>query len=141
MRQQAFEKCFKNILKYDPERGSAFNYFTKITNLSLLNYTLSKQKHRGKENIQDHTYVEDEKNPFDIEKIDDYLKKSLKRIIEIKPNEVDTYTKVYFFILNFIKKNQIFKPTELNNAAKEEGIKITAIRNFRYVFTNEQKIK
>lgn len=39
LKQHALNACFSNFLKFNPEKGTAFNYYSIIAKISLLNYT------------------------------------------------------------------------------------------------------
>ena len=140
LKQQAALNCFRSLKNFDPSRGSAFNFLTKICKMSILNYTLRRQKHRGHGDIVDHTEIEHGPS-FDMEVVEEKLKSALKKIIELQPNHQEAYEEIYDFFYAYIDQNHAFHLRDLNKAAKEAGINKRLFFNFRNVLNREEKVK
>ena len=140
LKQHGALNCFRSLKNFDPSRGSAFNFLTKICKMSILNYTLRRQKHRGHGDIVDHTEIE--QNPhFDMEAVEEKLKSALKKIVDLQPNHEEAYQKIYDFFCDYINQNHTFHLRDLNKAAKEAGINKRLFFNFRNVLNREEKVK
>ena len=58
LEQHAMENCYKKLTSFNPINGTAFNYFTKIARVSLLNYTLRREKHRNQVDVEEELDLE-----------------------------------------------------------------------------------
>ena len=74
--QHANMSCYQNFMKWNKEKGTAFNFFSIISKRSLLNYTDRRKKHRNHSDIQDHLDIYDNKTmnfDFYLEEVRDHL--------------------------------------------------------------------
>lgn len=124
--------CYTNFAKFNTSKGSAFNFFTKISRISLLNYTTRREKHRSHTDIETQQHLESRysHNPaffFDsleasLFKIIDenYIGKKRKRFITIAS-----------LILDYMRKTEKFvSKSDLYSWARSYGVKNVEIREF-----------
>ena len=158
LKQQAFTECWKTLERFDTERGSAFNFFTKVTRLSLMSYTTKRQKHRGIDDINEYSETIKTKrtseNLFDFGK--DFFDKAFSIIVEeineeykekIKEEQenynkniekqkdffnekIKRFKKISNFIYNFNKENIVFKLSDLKKEARKVGINTNELSYF-----------
>lgn len=132
LRQHALNACFTNFLKFNPSKGTAFNYYSIISKISLLNYTDRKQKHRNHKNIDDQIDLE-AKEGLNYELFFDELENTLFGIID--ENFLGTkrkkYVKIASVILDYLRKTKKFVgKSDLYAWGRSLGIKNNEIREF-----------
>ena len=141
LRQHALENCYKSLVKFIPGKGTAFNYFTKISKMSLLNYTIRREKHRGHSDVMEQIDLEDpQKNNFDffLENLEENF---FKIIDKLNPEEKQKNEKIAVMILDYIRKNRVFESkTDLYSHGKAFGIKNSDVRNFINKFKEHKNI-
>lgn len=132
LKQEGLKACFSNFLKFDPKKGSAFDYFSIITKIHLLNYTDRRKKHRNHNNIDDEIGLEcrEEKNYGlfleEVQKVlvdtvnKNYIGKTRKLYLQISCLIIDYYTKN----INLISKSDLY------SWIKSYGVKSANIREF-----------
>lgn len=133
LQQHAMIACFTNFLKFNTDKGTAFNYFSLITKKSCLNYTTRKQKHRGHQDIEDHSDTLEERMNVNIEYFADNLEKHLLEIVD--ENFVGLirkkYLKISVLITDYIKKTQKFiNKTDLFAWIRSYGLRTNDIKDF-----------
>ena len=133
LQQHAMIACFTNFLKFDVSKGTAFNYFSLITKKSCLNYTTRKQKHRGHQDIEDHSDTLEELKDLDIENFSNNLEKNLLQIVD--ENFVGAtrkkYLKISVLIADYIRKTQKFiNKTDLFAWIRSYGLRTNDIKEF-----------
>jgi hypothetical protein len=132
LRQHALNACFSNFLKFDPSKGTAFNYYSIISKISLLNYTDRKQKHRNHKNIDDQIDLE-AKETLNYDLFFDELENTLFAIVD--ENFIGTkrkkYVKIASVILDYLRKTKKFVgKSDLYAWGRSLGIKNNEIRDF-----------
>ncbi len=142
LQQHAMIACFTNFLKFNTEKGTAFNYFSLITKKSCLNYTTRKQKHRGHQDIEDHSDNLEELKDLNIMAFSDDLEKNLLLIVD--ENFVGAtrkkYLKISVLITDYIRKTQKFiNKTDLFSWIRSYGLRTNDIKEFIKDMTTYQK--
>lgn len=130
--QHGMKACYENFVKFDPEKGTAFNFFSIIAKISLLNYTDRRQKHRNHQDIQDQITLEG-RQYVNYEMFFDDLEDVLFGIID--ENFIGAkrkkYIKIASVILDYLRKTQKFvSKSDLYSWARGYGIKNTEVREF-----------
>jgi hypothetical protein len=135
--QHALQACFTNFLKFTPSKGTAFNYFSIISKISLLNYTDRRKRHRNHQDIEDQVHLEGNYN-VNYDMIFSNLETTLFGIID--ENYVGTRRKKYIKILSLIidylnKTKKFISKSDLYGWCRSYGIKNVEVREF----VNEMK--
>lgn len=130
--QHALNACFTNFMKFNKEKGTAFNYYSLIAKISLLNYTTRKQKHRGLQDVTEQIGLESRKE-INYHEFFSSLEDTLFTIID--ENYIGTirknYIKIASIILNYFKLNKkLVSKSDLYLHARSYGIKNTEVRGF-----------
>jgi len=130
--QHGMEACFKNYLKFNPEKGTAFNYFSWIAKTSILNYTDRKKRHRNHADIEELTthYYEDAQNfDFFLENLEDVLFRVIDENFLGKKRK--KYLKIATVILEYIETTRkLVSKTDMYKSAKSWGISSSEIRSY-----------
>jgi hypothetical protein len=132
LKQHALSACYSNFLKFDPSKGTAFNYYSIISKISLLNYTDRKQKHRNHKNIDDELDLE-AKETMNYDLFFDELENTLFGVID--ENFIGTkrtrYIKIASIILDYLRKTKKFVgKSDLYAWGRSLGVKNNQIREF-----------
>jgi hypothetical protein len=132
LKQHAMEACYKNFLKFNPEKGTAFNFFSIIAKISLLNYTDRRKKHRNHQNIEEQLSLEG-KEYTNYDFILDNLENVFDSIID--QNYIGTkrkkYIKIAALLINYLRKTRKFvSKSDLYSWCRSYGIKNTEVREF-----------
>jgi hypothetical protein len=132
LKQHALNACFTNFLKFDPAKGTAFNYFSIISKISLLNLTQRKQKHRNHKDIDEEVGLE-AKEPLNYDLFFDELENTLFGIVD--ENFVGTkrtrYVRIISVILDYLRKTKRFVgKSDLYAWGRSFGLKNNLIREF-----------
>ena len=132
LRQHAFMNCFGNFRKFDPSKGSCFNYYSIIAKRCLLNYTLRRAKHRGHSDIEEQLELETNEH-FDSSQFLTDLENLLYKIVD--ENFVGKRRKRYYqiicVIIEYLRTTVVFVgKTDLYSYARAYGVKNTEIREF-----------
>lgn len=130
--QHGIMNCFTNFAKFNTSKGSAFNFFTKISHTSLLNYTLRRKKHRVHTDIETQDqligrYSQNKDFFFD------NLEVSLFKIIDenFVGNRRKKYVMISSLILDYMKKTEKFiSKSDLYSWMRSYGIKNVEVREF-----------
>jgi len=130
--QHGIHACYTNFMKYNPEKGSSFNYFSLIARISLLNYTTRKAKHRGLHDIADQLDLETRKeinyHEFFVNLEDTLFKIVNENFIGSKRKE---YIKIASIIIAYLKLNKkLVSKSDLYLFSRSKGIKNTQVRAF-----------
>lgn len=132
MKQHAALECFKNYLKFTPEKGTAFNFFSRIAKMCLFNYTTRRQKHRGHSDISEEKFIiSRSENNFDL--FLDNLEENLFKIINdnFENETLIKYEKIASIILEYLKENKNFAgKSDLYSFARGFGMRNSDIRKF-----------
>jgi len=132
LKQHALNACYTNFMKFTPDKGTAFNYFSIISKISLLNYTDRKKKHRNHQNIDECLELEN-KEETNIEMVLDNLEYSLFSIIDENyiGKKREEYTKMASIIIDYLKKTKKFvSKSDLYLWGRSLGAKNSQIREF-----------
>ncbi len=130
--QHGIMNCYTNFAKFNTSKGSAFNFFTKISRISLLNYTSRRLKHRVHTDIDTQSqltgrYSQNKGFFFD------NLEISLFKIID--ENFIGAkrkkYTMISSLILDYMRKTEKFiSKSDLYSWMRSYGIKNNEVREF-----------
>ena len=141
--QHALNACFTNFMKFNTSKGTAFNYFSIISKISLLNYTTRKEKHRNLQDVTEQIDLESRKE-IDYHEFFDSLEDTLFTIID--ENYVGTtrknYNKIASIILSYFKLNKkLVSKSDLYAYARSIGVKNTQVRAFVKEISNNHNIE
>lgn len=124
--------CFTNFAKFNTSKGSAFNFFTKISRISLLNYTTRREKHRSHTDIETQQQLEGRYSQ-NKEFFFDNLEYSLFKIIDenFLGNRRKKYITISSLILDYMRKTEKFiSKSDLYSWMRSYGIKNVEVREF-----------
>lgn len=130
--QHGMKACYENFVKFDPVKGTAFNFFSIIAKISLLNYTDRRQKHRNHQDIQEQIALESPQR-VNYEMFFDELEDTLFGIIDENfiGSKRKKYVKIASVIIDYLRKTQKFvSKSDLYSWARGYGIKNTEVREF-----------
>lgn len=130
--QHGMKACYENFVKFNPEKGTAFNFFSIIAKISLLNYTDRRQKHRNHQDVQEQITLESPKvTNYDM--FFDELEDALFGIIDENfiGSRRKKYVKIASVILDYLRKTKKFvSKSDLYSWCRSFGIKNTEVREF-----------
>ena len=132
LKQHALSACFTNFLKFDPSKGTAFNYYSIISKICLLNYTERKQKHRNHKNIDEQLDLE-AKEIMNYDLFFDELEDTLFGIVDERfiGSKRTRYIKIASIILDYLRKTKKFVgKSDLYAWGRSLGVKNNLIREF-----------
>lgn len=130
--QHGMKACYENFMKFNPEKGTAFNFFSIIAKISLLNYTDRRQKHRNHQDIQEQISLESPQI-VNYEMLFDELEDTLFGIVDENyiGNKRKKYVKIASLILDYLRKTKKFvSKSDLYSWCRSYGIKNTEVREF-----------
>jgi hypothetical protein len=132
LKQHALHACYKNLVKFTPQKGTSFNFFSLISKKCLLNYTTRKKKHRNHADIDDQIDLT-VRNEVNYDRFLKEMELALFNIID--ENFIGYKRKNYINIASVIMKylNITYKfisKSDLYSFARSYGIKNTQIRMF-----------
>ena len=131
--QHGLNACFTNFLKFNPEKGTAFNYYSIIAKISLLNYTDRKKKHRNHHNIEDYNMILENRDEVNYDLFFDNLEDTLFGIIDENylGKRRNDYNKIASVIIDYLRKTKKFvSKSDLYAWGRSLGIKNNQIREF-----------
>ena len=132
LKQHALQACYTNFLKFNPKKGTCFNYFSLISKMSLLNYTSRRQRHRNHADIEDQLSLNANKEVnYDIFFED--LESTLFNIIDENyiGEQRKKYIKVASLIIEYFRKTRKFvSKSDLYSWIRSFGIKNNVVREF-----------
>lgn len=132
LKQHALQACFTNFMKFSPEKGTAFNYYSIISKISLLNYTDRKKKHRNHSNIEDFIDLEHQAEP-NYELFFDDVEDTLFEIIDENyiGKKRTEFTKIAAVIIDYLRKTKKFvSKSDLYSWGRSLGVKNNQVRAF-----------
>jgi hypothetical protein len=132
LKQHALNACYTNFLKFDPTKGTAFNYYSIIAKISLLNYTDRKQKHRNHQNIDECLDLEC-KEDLNYDLCFDNLESTLFGIVDTNylGSKRKRYIQIVSIIMDYLRKTKKFVgKSDLYAWGRSYGIKNNMIRDF-----------
>lgn len=132
LKQHALNACFSNFMKFDPAKGTAFNYFSIISKISLLNLTQRKQKHRNHLNVDDQVDLP-AKEILNYDLFFEEMENTLFGIVD--ENFVGAkrtrYVRIISVIMDYLKKTKRFVgKSDLYAWGRSFGLKNNLIREF-----------
>jgi hypothetical protein len=132
LKQHALNACYLNFLKFSPDKGTSYNYFSIISKISLLNFTTRRKKHRNHSNIEDCLELE-HIEPLNYDLFFDDLENTLFGVIDenyIGKKRIE-YVKIASIILDYLRKTKKFiGKSDLYAWGRSFGIKNNNIREF-----------
>ncbi|MHA1988995.1 MAG: hypothetical protein ACW98D_20435 [Promethearchaeota archaeon] len=131
--QHGLNACYTNFMKFKPEKGTAFNYFSIIAKISLLNYTDRKKKHRNHQNIEDFNAILENREEINYDLFFDNLEDTLFGIIDgnYLGKKRGEYTRIASLIIDYLRKTQTFiSKSDLYTWGRSYAIKNNQIREF-----------
>lgn len=132
LKQHALQACYTNFLKFNPNKGTCFNYFSLISKMSLLNYTSRRQRHRNHSDIEDQVHLNATKEVnYDI--FFEELETTLFNIIDENyiGEQRKKYIRVASLIIEYLKKTKKFvSKSDLYSWIRSFGIKNNVVREF-----------
>jgi len=137
LKQHALQACYTNFMKFNPKKGTCFNYFSIISKISLLNYTDRRKKHRNHQDIEDQIHLQGS-DYTNYEAVFDRLENTLFEIIDENylGNKRKKYVRIGSLIIDYLRKTKKFiSKSDLYSWCRSYGIKNTDVRGF----VNEMK--
>lgn len=132
LKQHALQACYTNFLKFNPKKGTCFNYFSLISKMSLLNYTSRRQRHRNHSDIEDQVHLNASKE-VNYEMFFEDLESTLFNIIDENyiGEQRKKYIKVASLIIEYFRKTRKFvSKSDLYSWIRSFGIKNNVVREF-----------
>jgi hypothetical protein len=132
LRQEGLRACFTNFMKFHPDKGTAFNYFSIIVKIHLLNYTDRRKKHRNLSDIEECLDVEGQKE-LNYDLFFENLELTLFRIIDenFVGNRRKKYTKIAAVIIGFLRKSKVYtSKSDMYSWLRSYGYKSGEAREF-----------
>jgi len=131
--QHGLNACYTNFMKFNPEKGTTFNYFSIIAKISLLNYTDRKKKHRNHQNIEDYNTILENREEINYELFFDNLEDTLFGIIDenyLGKKRIE-FIRIASLIIDYLRKTKKFiSKSDLYTWGRSYGIKNNQIRGF-----------
>lgn len=132
LRQEGLKACFTNFIKFTPDKGTAFNYFSIIVKIHLLNYTDRRKKHRNLSDVDECLEIESQKE-LNYDLFFENLEVTLFRIID--ENFVGTKRKKYIriasIIIGYLKKSKVYtSKSDMYSWLRSYGFKSGEAREF-----------
>ena len=132
LKQHALQACFTNFMKFSPEKGTAFNYYSIIAKISLLNYTDRKKKHRNHHNIDDFISLE-HKEEVNYSLFFDNLEDTLFAIIDENyvGKKREEFVKIASVLIDYLRKTKKWiSKSDVYSWSRSLGLKNSEIRQF-----------
>lgn len=130
--QEGLKACFIGIPRYNPEKGTAFNYFSLITKIHLLNYTDRRKKHRNHLDVEEQLEVESPED-MNFELFLDNLRISLNTIIDENyfKTKRKKYLKITLILIDYLEKSRkMINKSDLYSWARSYGLKSVNVREY-----------
>ena len=130
--QHGSMSCYQNFMKWNPSKGTAFNFFSIISKRSLLNYTDRRKKHRNHNDIAEQVDLYDSKTM----NFDFYLEELRETLIEIIDKSFVGKKRKSFIEISLILVDYLFKTkkfvskTDFYSWARSYGKRSIDIREF-----------
>lgn len=132
LKQHALQACYTNFLKFNPNKGTCFNYFSLISKMSLLNYTSRRQRHRNHSDIEDQVHLNASKE-VNYDMFFEDLEATLFNIIDENyiGEQRKKYNKVASLIIEYLRNTRKFvSKSDLYSWIRSFGIKNNIVREF-----------
>lgn len=129
--QHGMMSCYTNYMKWKPEKGTAFNFFSIISKRSLLNYTERRQKHRNHSDIEDHQDLQN--NILNYDNFIDDMKTTLLSIIDesYMGKKRKNYINITIVLTDYLMKTKKFvSKTDFYSWARSYGVRSIDIREY-----------
>lgn len=132
LKQHALQACYSNFFKFNPKKGTCFNYFSLISKMSLLNYTSRRQRHRNHSDIEEQVDLNAPKE-VNYEMFFEDLENTLFNIIDENyiGEQRKKYIKVSSLIIEYFRNTRKFvSKSDLYSWIRSFGIKNNVVREF-----------
>lgn len=140
LEQTGIMNAIMNYRKFDPTKGSAFNFFSLIAKKSLLAYTIKGKNYRQKE-MHNGIYMEDiysdveqiENNDNNMKFFLNEFKGNISDTIEEFIDEEEDKEKKHFIkehFIDFLEENLFFKKKPFYEKLKKHNVNMKECRNF-----------
>jgi len=132
LKQHALQACYTNFLKFNPNKGTCFNYFSLISKMSLLNYTSRRKKHRNHSDISEQIDLNARKE-INYDMFFKDLEGTLFNIIDDNyiGEQRKKYIKVASLIIEYLRNTRKFiSKSDLYSWIRSFGIKNNVVREF-----------
>lgn len=132
LKQEGMRACFPNFMKFTPDKGTAFNYFSLITKIHLLNFTDRRKRHRNLADVDDCLDVPCKKEVNYTIFFND-LETTLFRIIDelYVGAKRKRYVRITAIILDYLRKSQKFvSRSDLYAWSRSWGVKSSLVREY-----------
>jgi DNA-directed RNA polymerase specialized sigma subunit len=129
--QHGMMSCYTNYMKWKPEKGTAFNFFSIISKRSLLNYTERRQKHRNHSDIEEMIELHGKEFDFDtfIEEMKDVLFGIINENYTGKKRK--NFIQISVILSDYLMKTKKFvSKTDFYSWARSYGMRSIDIREF-----------
>ena len=138
LKQEGAKACFTNFIKFTPNKGTAFNYFSIIVKIHLLNYTDRRKKHRNLSDVDECVDVESRKE-LNYDLFFENLETTLFKIIDenFVGNKRKKYTKIASIIIGYLKKSKVYtSKSDMYSWLRSYGFKSGEAREFIKAMSN-----
>lgn len=132
LKQHALQACYTNFLKFNPNKGTCFNYFSLISKMSLLNYTSRRQRHRNHADIEEQIQLNASKE-INYNIFFEDLENTLFNIVDENyiGEQRKKYVKVASLIIEYLRNTHKFvSKSDLYSWIRSYGIKNNIVREF-----------
>lgn len=130
--QEGLKACFIGLPRYNIEKGTAFNYYSLISKISLLNFTDRRQKHRNLLDIDEQSETEG-KEDMNFDLFLDNLKIGLINTIDENYFKAKRkrYLKITLILIDYLEKSKkMINKSDLYSWARSYGLKSVNVREF-----------
>lgn len=136
--QEAMLACIVALERFDPDKGTAFNYFSLVAKKSLTYFTLKNKKNRNNHSLDDFSFFlthQDELVDFDIEILVNQLRTYFTE------NKYKKLQPLNDILENYLKKKRKFNKRDFFKFAKGFGFSQNLIRKYlKIIYTNKEEI-
>lgn len=130
--QEGLKACYIGLPRYAPEKGSAFNYFSLISKIHLLNYTDRRKKHRNHLDVDEQLEVESN-DILNFNIFIDNFRSGMFSVIDENFVRVKRkkYYKIAIVVVDYLEKSKkVINKSDLYAWARSYGIKSQDVRLF-----------
>ncbi len=136
--QEAMLACIVALERFNPEKGTAFNYFSLVAKKSLTYYTLRNRRNRNNYNIDDFSFYlhnQQELTDLDIETLIEQLR---TYFIESKYKKLQALNDI---LEKYLKQKRRFNKRDFFKFSKSYGFSQNLIRKYlKIVCENKEEV-
>jgi len=136
--QEAMLACIIALERFDPDKGTAFNYFSLVAKKSLTYYTLKNRKNRNNHSIDDLSYflhTPRELEDFDIETLVNQLRTYFEE------NKFKKLQPLNDILENYLMKKRKYNKRDFFKFAKGYGFSQNLIRKYlKIIHANREEV-